>query len=233
MDRRRRQVLFDALLAVAAALTVAVVGAAVWFGQQNVDVAASSLQPGQLREDSGAPRTPGSYLRTRIDTDGRVASDQYIVTDQAVQTLTLRLRPLTGYDDVNPVVSQLHVVADGREIDVDPGQLSGTGAKGIALGSPSTVIHLRYVTDGGVIRSTPSSSGRALVLANPLVARVDAPVQRDVIRLDGPQVLSLSCGLGGQLPQPCGRPAHRGWRVLLEPAEADSVVLGQVDLPDV
>lgn len=231
---RQPHTLRGGLLAVAAVVIVVSAGAAVVHGRGDVD-AASPSAPLAQSPVVPAPRDPGNYVRTRVASDGRLTTEQYIVTAEPVELLTVSVRGLGDYDDVAAVsqlmVSELTVTADGQELDRSDVELDGTAATEIDLGSPSTVIVLRYVTEGGVIRSTPSESERALVVANPLMAEVGAPVTRDLVRLDGPKVLSLACVLDGRLPQPCGRPDDTGWRVLLEPANAAAVVLAQVDLP--
>ena len=229
---RRRQ-FGKALLIAAAVITLVSAGAVIWFGGSTTEVTAPppEPEPQPTFDASVAPADPGNYVRTRLTPNGQLNSDQFIVSEKPVENLTLALRPMTAYRDVAPDVQRLEIFADGREVSVDGVQLTGSTPNSIPLGDPTTVIHLRYVTDGVTVPSTPSSTGRALVLTNPLVAQVDARQQPAVVRLAGTEVLSLSCVRGRQVPQPCGRPDDVGWRVQMDPADGSSGVLAQVNLP--
>lgn len=190
---------------------------------------------GRSPDMSSAPSRPGRYVETRLMSSGRLRSDHYIVTRQPTETVKLRVRPLAGYDSVVPVVHRLEVFADGRPVALIGSEVRGTEVRTVSLSEPSRVVHLRYLTSGAVKQSAPSSSRRALVLANPLRADVGSPVPEKVVQLTGADVLSLACVVGQGLPQPCGRPDETGdgWRVQLQPSDEVSGVLAQVDLPTI
>ncbi|MBA2738579.1 MAG: hypothetical protein H0U47_02855 [Nocardioidaceae bacterium] len=190
-------------------------------------------EPSPAVDNSAIPDRPGTYVQTQLLSNGRLRSDEYIVTREPTDTVTLRVRPLSGYDGIAPVVQRLEVFADGSRVAPARPRVSGTDVRTVTLSEPSTRVHLRYVTSRGVLESAPSETGRALVLANPLSAVVEVPVRPRWVQLTGADVLSLSCVVGEQTPQPCGGPddVGAGWRVELPRAGVSPGVLAQVDLP--
>lgn len=224
-----------AVAAIASVVMVLSAGVVIWFGLEPAPVREEPASSDSLLgfDTSKAPAEPGSYVRTRLTATGLLRSDHYIIADAPVEAVAVRIDPPTGYDEIEPVVRGLEVFADGRRVDPGAARLSsGGGVDTIDLETESRVVHLRYVTDGGVVRSTRPGTQRALVVANPLAARVDGPALPALVGLRGTEVLSLSCALGEEVPQPCGRPVgDLGWRVDLEPAGRSPVVLAQVDLP--
>jgi len=223
-----------AVAAIASVVMVLSAGVVIWFGLEPAPVREEPASSGSLLgfDTSKAPAEPGSYVRTRLTATGLLRSDHYIVADAPVEAVAVRVDPPTGYDEIAPVVRGLEVFADGRRVDPGTGPLHRGADVTVALGAASRVVHLRYVTDGGVARSTQPGSRRALAVANPLTARVEGPDRPALVGLRGTDVLSLSCVLDEEVPRPCGRPhGEGGWRVDLEAAAEPTAVLAQVDLP--
>ncbi len=212
------------------------VDAAIWFSRSEDDAFAESSRLEGTRKSEplstdSAERPPsdepGTYVTSRVSSDGRLVTDHYVVMAEPVTSVQMRIRR-TGYRDFSPAVQQLIVVADDEQVPSAP-LADGQSLRRIRLGEPSTVVHLHYVTSGGVVASVPSRTGRALVLANPVNVRTDASTGRHVVEMEG-QVRSLSCAPGRQVAQPCGQPdGADGWKV--KPNGNNPAVLAQVDLP--
>ena len=235
-------------LAAAMVLTLVALGVGLWLdlGADRADTAAAtSADPAAEPVTAGADgsaasaRDPGGYLRTRVRADGRLVSDHWLVSDRPVRELSVRPRPVQALAGTSPQVRRLEVTADGDPVPTRSGAVpAARSGLRIRFDDPVTTIHLRYVTRGGIVRNEPSTTGRALVVANPVaLATDDVPVPGpgagdDVVRLaGGGDVLNLACAMGRQLPVPCGRPDGVGWRVELPAGDRAAAVLAQVDLP--
>ena len=213
------------------ALLVLLIGvdAAIWFSRSEDNAAATPFTPesaGKSKERT-TPKEPGDYVTSEVVSADRLVTDHYLITRDEVRSVQLKIRS-TGYADFEPSVQELTVFADGREVP-DPEPPTKGSPSRIQLGEPSKVVRLRYVTNGAVVASVPSRSGRALALANPVKVRADDPAGRHVIRVDG-QVLSLSCAPGNQAARNCGRVTDMGWQVTRD--KAKYAVLAPVDSPD-
>ena len=219
-------------LGVALVAILICVDAAIWFTRAEDDAAAS---PERQRADASqrkAPQAPGSHVRSKVKPGERLVTDHYLVPEDPVRSVVLSVREATGYADMEAAVSRLELSADGRSVDVDDPKLRGATSQTITLRKPASTIELRYVTRGVVIPSVPSTAGRALTLANPLVADVEAPAGEAVVELGGTKVLSMACSPGRRLAEPCGRSdKNGGWRVKLSGRDADSAVVAQVNTP--
>jgi len=246
--RRPRREPAVLVLATAAVLTCVALGVGLWLQQspdeQTVQDAAGQSAAGPDAATGDVPalaRTPGGYVRTRVGAAGRLVTDQWLVSEQPVRELTLRPRAVDDITGAVPRIRRLEVTADGDPVPTasDPRSESARTGLRVNFDDAVTTVHLRYATRGGVVRSEPSTSGRALVVANPVSVVTDSaagstasdPDELGVVRLAGAGVLSLSCASAQQLPEPCGRPDGTGWRVQLATGDRTATVLAQVDLP--
>lgn len=214
---------------IALLLLLVAVDAAIWFSRSEEDAAAAPFKPESITESKKRPpqRESGDYVTSEVESEGRLVTDHHLVADEPIRSVQLKIRS-TGYADFQPSLEKLTVFADGREVPTAPLPVKGSPSR-IQLGEPSSVVRLRYVTDGAVVASVPSTSGRALALANPVKVQADGPSGRHVIKVNG-QVLSLSCAPGKQVAQSCGRPTDEGWQVTRD--KAKYAVLAPVDSPD-
>lgn len=213
------------------ALLVLLIGvdAAIWFSRSEDNAAATPFTPESApkSKERTIPKEPGDYVTSEVESADRLVTDHYLIARDEVRSVELRIRS-TGYANFEPFVQELTVIADGREVPSPEPPTEGSPSL-IKLGEPSEVVLLRYVTDGAVVASVPSRSGRALALANPVKVRANEPADRHVIKVDG-QVLSLSCASGKQVAQSCGRPTDKGWQVTRD--KGKYAVLAPVDSPD-
>ncbi len=250
--RRPRREPAVLVLATAAVLTCVALGVGLWLqqspGDQTTQEAATAAGPDVAGQGAAVPdaasgdvpalaRTPGGYVRTRVGAGDRLVTDQWLVSEQPVRELTLRPRVVDDVTGAAPQIRRLEVTADGDPVPTASEQ-ARAGLR-VRFDNAVTTVHLRYATRGAVVRSDPSSSGRALVVANPVSvvtgtaagSTASDPDGPGVVRLAGAGVLSLSCASSQQLPEPCGRPDGTGWRVQLATGDRTATVLAQVDLP--
>lgn len=218
-------------LGIALLVLLVTVDAAIWFTRSDEDAFAASDTGLELKQPTSgdspeeAPSDkPGSYVISRVTSDGRLVTDHYLVTAEPVTSVQTRIRK-TGYPDFSPEVQQLQVFADDDRVSTAPLPTTERLNR-LDLEEPSTVVRLHYVIDGAVVASVPSTSGRALALVNPVKVEADVPPSRHVVEVDG-QVLGLSCARGRQVAEPCGKSADDGWRVARQ--NSKSAVLAQVD----
>ena len=181
---------------------------------------------------SGAARGAGTYVRSTLTRDGRLITVQRVVSPQPVSVLLFQIRSGSKFGGGTPILKQLRVFANGRPVFDSANSVYTAEAGSVVLGASTRTVRLRYVTRAAVLTAQPTTTGRALVLANPLDVQVDVPAATEggVVRLAGSRVLNVACVSGDATPQPCGRPVSGGWRVDLGGSEPVGV-FAQVDLP--
>lgn len=130
----------------------------------------------------------------------------------------------------DPVVTGLQVTIDGNPAPAVP--LSGSPTVWTVQspsGTAPTTMTVRYVTEGALVRSTPSQAGRALAVIAPLShgAIGSLPVRIE-IAYEG--VLGVGCPRAPVASQVCGRRLEDRW-VAEPPPGLPAVVVVQLDLP--
>jgi hypothetical protein len=185
------------------------------------DVLSDSNLPGELP-------SRGAYTRIETLTSGELEVDQWI-------------RSLTLLDEVHVrtpsdlvlgrgiSVSDLRVWADGQEVANPP--VVGASRTSVSLPGSRTV-HLTYRLSGVLARSV-SQSEQGLVRVTSLDVSYGQRPGPAVFDFAGGQVLGLAClqTPGDASPQPCGDRVGDAWRLRVDEAAAeDIVVMARVDL---
>lgn len=184
----------------------------------------------------GAPPAEG-VLVTAAVRSGDVLEVSEVVTWLAggPVELTLELADLASVSgitaDFAPSVSDLQVTVDGSLVAavLDSGSTNRWLVQSPSGDEPS-MMEVRYLLAGAIVRSTPSPAGRGLAVIAPLSqpAIESLPVR---VELPGDEVLTISCpgapDVAGQL---CGRQDEAGWSAEPAPSAALVVVVVQLDL---
>jgi hypothetical protein len=127
-----------------------------------------------------------------------------------------------------PRAEQLRVTTGGRPLDIGLTAID----RDLAVTLPETVnrVELHYRLTGATVRSTPSTSRRALSLIAPLSSATDDSLRTNV-RVHGAAVLNLTCPLLPADLQLCAPTTGEKAGTVENIAAADAVVVAQVDLP--
>jgi hypothetical protein len=129
---------------------------------------------------------------------------------------------------LEPAVGHVTVEAGGREVPVGTTLRQGDRTS-VSLPGRTTQAVVRYAATGVVLRSEPSTAGRALALATPLVIAqaTGLPSQVDI---ESVMALNVGCvDLVGTMTG-CGSRTSSGWTVETSPAEPYADVVVQLDL---
>ncbi len=178
------------------------------------------------------PVTPSIRMDVRLRTDG---------TFDVVEALMFRtpqnwlvLAPPTSraggeaLSAARPRAEQFWVTTSGRPLDIG----MNTVDRDMAVTLPETVgrVELHYRLTGATVRSTPSTSRRALSLIAPLSSATDDSL-RTTVTVHGADVLNLTCPLLPADMQLCAPQNGPAAGIVDNIAAADAVVVAQVDLP--
>lgn len=149
--------------------------------------------------------------------------------------LTLELADLASVSgitaDFAPSVSDLQVTVDGNRVAAVPdSESTNRWLVQSPSGDEPSMMEVRYLLAGALVRSTPSPAGRGLAVIAPLSQPVieSLPVR---VELPGDEVLTISCpGAPDVAGQRCGRLGEAGWSAETPPSAALVVVVVQLDL---
>jgi hypothetical protein len=132
--------------------------------------------------------------------------------------------------ELAPRVSNIRIsLEQGRDIPVRDVLTPGAILE-VDLPAATTRFQVIYRADEAIVRSKPSTTGRAAALATPLQVRTPAAMTT-TLRLQGSSVLNMGCSLPSGAAEACGRTStDGGWTVTHGPEEQDVAVLAQLDL---
>ena len=188
--------------------------------------------PAPLPQDGPGVSEAGILLVARPAGDDTLDVAEWVLL--AAPTRTVELSPPdlseagSGFVGSVPSVAELEMTIDGQPVPApdDVGE-----AATVELAEPTRAYLLRYRLDDVVVRSEPSTSGRALAAFTPLTTSVpdELPV---AVATWGEDVRNLACPLSGLPEEPCtaGTPPLLWVNVDLPRAEA--LVVMQFDLRD-
>lgn len=195
----------------------------------------SSAQPttGTTDVPDGPGTTePGILIMAAPNADGSFEVVEMVRTSKPGYAIALRPPPLTDAGDafstLRPRASQVQVSAGDQPLRVAEAVVT----KEVYVGTPlaSDAFTLRYRLDGTVVRSVPSTAGRASAALGPLTGNVpdDLPV---VVMLMGDSVRNLQCPALDFADQACATGALPRLRVDRPLPWKNCVVVVQLDLP--
>lgn len=239
MAKSRRGV--GPVAAVVVVLAIGTVTALVTWRVLNDPGAASTAPPNESRaggpagegEPSPPDRTasPAAVLSqttvTRIEGTLERVVDRISFRDPR-SVLVLRNPARTGVTEVfQPRIQMRWVRTDNgrqplREL-VAPG-----GTVTVRLGQPTASLALGYSVTHAVVRSEPSTAGRALALVTPL-RMADATAPPRSVEVHAPAVRNLGCVQAVEPMVACGVRTTFGWSVT--PSQQVVDVVAQLDLP--
>jgi len=236
-DTRRRRGLIVAVLTAAVLAT----GLAGWllFTSASGSLANSdvSQQPNGVggestgSTDARAPAATGT-TRLRLTSDLEIAASASYSFAEPIDQIWLTVPTQSDAAQEQgfaPVVDQLRVTVRGRPERHVPGGLVDGDRVSVPLPAGTTNVHLDYLTEGVVVRSVPSSNGRALALLTPLEITSSAQTTNLVIIKDS-GVLNLGCEVDDSTMMACGLETDAGWQVAVDSAMGSTRVLAGVDL---
>lgn len=150
----------------------------------------------------------------------------------AAPTRTIELSPPdlseagSGFTDAVPSASLLRVDVDDQPVPAPDGV---TDVTTISLDEPTRAYVLRYQLDDAVVRSLPSTSGRALAAFTPLTSSVpdELPV---AVATWGDDVRNLACPLAELPEEPCAAGTPPLLRVNVDLPRKGALVVMQFDL---
>ncbi len=125
-------------------------------------------------------------------------------------------------------LKDLQVSADGNVVDTTGASLSQTTR--LTLPSGTRQVQMRYRLTGSVLRSTPSTPGRALVVLPPLSRGPRVDTLQVIVEVQGGTVRNLQCPALRAADQLCGREGPDRWYTV-PLTLGRSAVLAQLDLP--
>jgi hypothetical protein len=171
----------------------------------------------------------GSRIVVRIAGDGVLRVEQDVTLHGAVRELQLAVPQRRGVTaTLQPVLDEVTVETGGQEVPVGSTLHRGDRTT-VPLPGRTTQAVVRYAATGVVLRSEPSTAGRALALATPLVIAqaTGLPSQVDI---ESVMALNVGCvDLVGTMTG-CGSRTSSGWTVETSPAEPYADVVVQLDL---
>jgi hypothetical protein len=155
--------------------------------------------------------------------DGGPATIELELSEEAAAAGRLTISP-------DLAVESLQVSVDGSP--VIPAPRAGSSNAWVVRppsGAAPTLMEVRYLVDGAIVRSVPSRPGRALAVITPISAKAngDLPV---AIAISATGVLNVYCPGGTtQAAILCGQLDGDRWAVTLPPGLP--LVVAQLDLP--
>lgn len=175
---------------------------------------------------------PGVRISTTTTAAGTLQVSEQVLLGTAIGRLDLAPPDLTAAGDEFsggfPRVTQLRLTAGGQPVTLSFSSL--TAPRTIVLGLPVDTYELRYVLAGATVRSTPSTSGRALAALAP-VSRSLPPPSPVVVVTRGDAVRNLSCPLLTGDEVACSDGVRGAMKVRAPLAVRSALVLLQLDLP--
>ena len=188
--------------------------------------------PPPLPQDGPGVSEAGILVVARPADDATLDVAEWVLL--AAPTRTIELSPPdlseagSGFADSVPSASVLEVMIDGQSVP-PPGEVDD--ATTISLDQPTRAYVLRYRLDDVVVRSLPSTSGRALAAFAPLTTSVpdELPV---AVATWGDDVRNLACPLTATPEEPCAAGTPPLLWVNVDLPREDALVVMQFDLRD-
>jgi glycosyltransferase involved in cell wall biosynthesis len=193
-------------------------------GADSAAFEASAVLPGLGRAMATSDVSFKSDLSVRASLQVRLDTPVREVTFSVPDT-----REVAG-GEFAPRVSNIRIsLEQGRDIPVRDVLTPGAILE-VDLPAATTRFQVIYRADEAIVRSKPSTTGRAAALATPLQVRTPAAMTT-TLRLQGSSVLNMGCSLPSGAAEACGRTStDGGWTVTHGPEEQDVAVLAQLDL---
>ena len=176
---------------------------------------------------------PGILLVVTRATDAAFAVTELVLLDAPTTSVTVRPPDFSAagstFDAAKPYASKVRITARNQSVPVPDGIVNRSQT--FSLDEPAKRYAIRYELNRAIVRSGPSSAGRALGAIRPLTT--DQPVHMTVAVVTvGSDVRNLSCpGLALSI-QACATGKSPLLRVRQALPWRTATVIMQLDLPD-
>lgn len=229
-----RRVAWSLVIAAAVATLLAAVGWQVLVRGSSTPKALESsgtATGGSPRRSPTGTGAPGAGIGTTtlsLAGGGLLRASEVLDFRTAQPNLVLSVAPGVGIArQFHPQVGGLSVRWDGHRLQSHGTMLPGQSTT-IELTGGATRVTVGYDVHGAVVKSRPSSAGRALALLTPL--EVDhVPGIRTQVRLTSPEVLNVGCVAPGGALHTCGAQVGQTWVVDGTAPQPVAEVVAQLD----
>lgn len=181
------------------------------------------------------PAKIGVRTHASITSDDTMSMAVHVTFPNAVSRLSLAAPEYRGDDfRFEPEIRDLHVLVDKQPSQILPKDLRVGATTTVSLPVATKVVVLKYEEVGGLLRTKPSSAGRAIAWLAPLTVTAIGDRSRDrssTVTISGSRVLNLGCAAPGDPLKTCGSHTPGGWRVGPASLPNGHDVYAQVDLP--
>lgn len=174
---------------------------------------------------------PGTTISARVATPTVIDVSESLILADEVTSVTIAPPSVGGaakdLASVTPVLTGVQVTAEGQVIPVLEDRISAPMR--IDLPVAARTIEVRYLLEGGIVRTVPSKAGRALAgLAPVMAAAASLPVS---YVFGGDEIIGVSCPQLGPTAFACagGQPGRLA--VTSPVPRSQSVALLQLNLP--
>jgi hypothetical protein len=194
--------------------------------------------PGSLPASGPGIDSPGTMMVVQVSGTGVLnVVEQAVLGSAQLRQITLALPSMTSLGgavaDLHPAVRRLRVSVNGQPVNAT----TSTDDSGWAVpagSGPLRTVQLSYQITNTLMRSRPSSAGRALAVSVPLLGQAlraqGLPLLVEAQGAGGTRVNAVSCPSAPAKEMLCGVPVTQGWLATV-PAQASSpVVLLQLNL---
>lgn len=177
------------------------------------------------------------HTRAIITSDDTVSMAVHVTFPFAVSRLSLAAPEYSGNDlRFDPEIRDLHVRVDGQSSQTFHKVLRAGATTTVSLPIPAKMVVLKYKELGALVRTEPSSAGRALAWLAPLRVTPSGDRSRfggrsNAVTISGSRILNLGCAAPGEPLSTCGSHTSGGWRVGPASIPRGVEVYAQVDLP--
>ena len=192
-----------------------------------------SAPAGSLPAGGPGIDAPGTMMLVQVTKDGSLnVIEQARLGSSDLPEIHLRLPSLTSLGgkvaELSPTVQDLRVAVNGTPAPADP-TADGLGwAVARAGGGRARTVQLSYRIGGAIVRTEPSSSGRALGVSLPLLGQTlreqGLPLVVRAEGVNGSVVGGATCPSAPTTEMLCGEETSDGWQATI-PAEATSPAL--------
>lgn len=217
-------------------IVVAFLVSAIAFYRMSPDASTSqasdNVAPAAGAEGAGST-TPGILMVVTPRPDATLDVTETVLLDSATSSLEIRPPDFSGdgaiFSDEVPYASKVRITAGDQSVPVPEGLVNR--AQTLSLDEPTRRYEMRYELNRAVVRSEPSSAGRALGAIRPLTSGVSDDLRVAVVVV-GDAVLNISCPGLVLSEQACATGSPPLLRVGTELPWRTAVVVVQIDLGD-
>lgn len=175
--------------------------------------------------------SPGVAITARVSTSSSLEVSESVRVDTPKTSITIAPPQVTGASSdvasLKPALTGVQLTAGGQVVPILETRIAAPLR--IDLPAPADEFEVRYVLDGGVVRTLPSKAGRAIAGLAPVIAGADdAPV---TYAFAGAEIIGVSCPDLGPTAFACagGQPGRLSVAAQLQ--RSTSLVLLQLNLP--